>query len=334
MDERLNGLASPNICAIILTYNRKALLADCLEAVLGQSRPCDHVLVLDNASTDGTADMVRQRWGERVTVRSAAHNLGAAGGFNMAMRLGHATDADRLWVMDDDVIPAPDALEALVAAEIQLNERSIDPPFVVSVARDTQGQLTNVPDVDPTANSIGYRNWPDLLHLGLVPVRRSTFVSILLPRATLARYGLPIAAMHIWGEDSEFTLRITRDGPGYLVGSSQVVHVRQQSAKPNIAKENDAARLRYHFYHIRNALYTTRTYHRHINVVRMTIYNVRLAFRLLRAGAFAKAWLVVRGVVAGLTFQSDPEKVDAVYDPALLMPSRDMAEMERQEKVA
>jgi rhamnopyranosyl-N-acetylglucosaminyl-diphospho-decaprenol beta-1,3/1,4-galactofuranosyltransferase len=47
---------SEKVCAVIVTYNRKDLLRECLNAVLSQTRPPDHVLVVDNASTDGTPE--------------------------------------------------------------------------------------------------------------------------------------------------------------------------------------------------------------------------------------------------------------------------------------
>lgn len=51
---------SEKVCAVIVTYNRKELLRECLKAVLGQTRPPDHILVVDNASTDGTLEMLRE----------------------------------------------------------------------------------------------------------------------------------------------------------------------------------------------------------------------------------------------------------------------------------
>jgi len=54
------------VCAVIPTYNRSALLAECLESVLHQTRPADEVIVVDNASTDGTGEMVAQKFAGRV----------------------------------------------------------------------------------------------------------------------------------------------------------------------------------------------------------------------------------------------------------------------------
>lgn len=299
------------ICALILTYNRRELLSDCLRAVCAQTRPCDRVLVLDNASADGTPDMLARHWAGRIEAHSLPRNLGAAGGFNAGMRLAHRTGADHIWVMDDDVIPEPDALEALVRANDALAARGEAPPFVVSTARSPSGLLTNVPEIDKRRNAIAYENWPDLLDRKLAPVTRATFVSMLLPRATLERHGLPIASMYIWGEDSEFTLRVTRRRPGYLVGDSRVVHVRQLDGVLDIRRETSPARIALFVYLKRNEVHLKRRYERRRAVVAHVYRQARLALRLCADGEFAKAGIVLRGTVWGLVFNPAIEPVES-----------------------
>ena len=299
----------PTICALVLTYNRRDLLADCLRAVRAQTRPCERVLVLDNASGDGTPDMLARDWAGRVEAHSLPRNLGAAGGFNAGLRLAHRTGADFIWVMDDDVIPASDALEHLVGAYDVLAARGEAPPFVVSTARSSSGLLTNVPEIDRRRNAIAYENWPDLLDRKLAPVTRATFVSMLLPRETLDRHGLPIAAMYIWGEDSEFTLRVTRHRPGYLVGDSRVVHVRQLDGVLDIRRETNRARVALFVHLKRNEVYLKRRYERRRAVAGHVCRQVRLAARLCAEGEFAKAGLVLRGTAWGLVFDPAIEAV-------------------------
>lgn len=304
--------AVPTICALILTYNRRDLLAECLRAVRAQTRPCERILVLDNASGDGTPDMLARDWAGRVEVHSLPHNLGAAGGFNAGLCLAHRTGADFIWMMDDDVIADPDALERLLRAYDGLAARGEAPPFVVSTARSPSGLLTNVPEIDKRRNAIAYENWPDLLDRKLAPVTRATFVSMLLPRTTLDRHGLPIAAMYIWGEDSEFTLRVTRRRPGYLVGDSRVVHVRQLDGVLDIRRETSRARVALFVHLKRNEVYLKRRYERRRAVVTHVYRQARLALRLCAGGEFAKAGIVLRGTVWGLAFDPAIEAVAPV----------------------
>lgn len=303
--------AVSSICAVVLTYNRKDLLADCLDAIERQTLHCDRVVVIDNASTDGTPDMVLQQWGERVELYSLPKNNGAAGGFNAGMRVGYDTGADFVWVMDDDVIAEPDALARLLAADAVLKQRNIAAPFLISTARSPGGQLTNTPTVDTRHNSLSYAMWPALVEHRLVPVKAATFVSILLYRETFAEHGLPITSMFIWGEDTEFTTRICRQRPGYLVGDSRVVHVRQQDGALNILTETNPARVRYHFYLVRNTLWMRLQNGAPHSALWYFVVNAKLAWKLFMGGKFEKAAVVLKGLLAGLRFRPEIERVDA-----------------------
>lgn len=299
------------IFAFVLTYNRKDLLDRCLEAVFAQSRPCDRVIVVDNGSSDGTEAMLREKWGARVDVYVLQQNVGAAGGFNAGMRIAYQAGADFLWVMDDDVIPAPDALEKLVEADQFLGEKEIGHSFVISSAWTEDDQVTNVPKIDTRHNARGYENWPLLLERKLVPVVRSTFISILLPRSTLAKHGVPVAPMFIWGEDSEFTFRITKKNPGYMVADSKALHLRQLSGMISVVTETNPARLRYHRYLIRNQMYVARVHLSKLDFTRYMIRRLQLALRLIKTGAWRKAGIVGMGLVDSLFFHPSIEPADA-----------------------
>lgn len=299
------------IFAFILTYNRKDLLDRSLEAVFAQSRPCDRVIVVDNGSSDGTEAMLREKWGARVDVYVLAKNVGAAGGFNAGMRIAYQEGADFLWVMDDDVIPAPDALEKLVDADGFLASRGIERSFVISSAWTEDDRVTNVPKIDTRHNGLGYENWPLLLEHRIVPVIRSTFISILLPRATLAEHGVPVSDMFIWGEDSEFTYRITKKHPGYMVADSRALHLRQLGGMISVVTETNPARLRYHRYLIRNQIHVAWVHMSKLDFMRYVIRRLQLAVRLARNGAWKKAGIVGMGLVDSLTFRPRIETADA-----------------------
>lgn len=305
---------SPSVCAVVLTYNRKALLNECLRAVDAQSYRCDRIIVVDNCSTDGTFDMLADTWKQRVDVHSVRRNVGAAGGFNLGLRIAYHNGADAIWVLDDDVIPAPDALEKLVAANEWLQARDFSAPFVVSAARSPRGFATNVPEIDSRHNELAYPIWPQLLQQRMMPVSCATFVSILFPRETLSRYGLPIADMYIWGEDWEYTQRVALEHSGYLVGDSQAVHVRQMEGKLDIRTENNDVRIGYHFYHIRNTIYRLRRYYSRQTVLKHLCRQAILVGELCLNSEFAKAKIVAAGIVKGLTFNPPIEPIDAPFD--------------------
>ncbi|MGC3873527.1 glycosyltransferase family 2 protein [Halomonas sp. GXIMD04776] len=300
------------IFAVILTYNRKDLLKRCMEAVYSQTRQCDGVIVIDNASTDGTEQQLLESAYPNLKVYVLSSNIGASGGFNAGFRLAYQNGADFIWVMDDDVIPNPDTLSCLLKADEKLQRKNINRAYLLSSAYTESGLVTNTPGLSLQENEIGYLSWPEMIEHGMVPVWRATFVSILLPRSTLTKYGLPIASMFIWGEDSEYTLRVTRDNPGFLIGESKVLHLRQENGPINILSENNPGRMKYHKYFMRNKIFITRKYSLHYRQLISEIYGVlRLLFKLLRKKHFHKAKVVLQGMIESVFFFPEEESADA-----------------------
>lgn len=97
------------ILAAIVTYNRSALLERCLDALQGQSRAPDALLVINNSSTDDTVAMLERRGVAYVT----QPNLGSAGGWRRAIDEALAQGVDAVWLMDDDGYPHAQALGLL-----------------------------------------------------------------------------------------------------------------------------------------------------------------------------------------------------------------------------
>lgn len=75
------------------------------------------VLLVDNASTDGTADYIKTLAMPGLVCRNPGENLGGAGGFAYGIRAAVELGCEAVWIMDDDTLPEPDALAALLAAD-------------------------------------------------------------------------------------------------------------------------------------------------------------------------------------------------------------------------
>ena len=95
--------------AVIVTYNRKAMLQRCLRALCTQTAGVPELWVIDNASTDGTAELVVQLNLPTMHYYNTGKNLGGAGGFACGIQQAACSGAEYLWIMDDDCLPEPDA---------------------------------------------------------------------------------------------------------------------------------------------------------------------------------------------------------------------------------
>ncbi len=104
------------VCAVVVTYNRKAMLGPCLQSLLQQTRALDHIIIVNNASTDGTPQYLAENF-PTLQVLHLAQNTGGSGGFHAGMRWAYENGFDWAWVMDDDIETMPGALESLLKFE-------------------------------------------------------------------------------------------------------------------------------------------------------------------------------------------------------------------------
>src|SRR5262245_26374870 len=177
------------VTAVIVTYNRRALLLESLAATCEQSRRPDSVVVIDNASTDGTAEEVRAKFAD-VELVTLPRNTGGAGGFAYGMALALAGGADLVWLMDDDTVPEKQALAAMLEALDRYP--GCRAALVASRVLWTDGRPhpMNTPRTRPFATKA---ELADAAAAGCRPIRSASFVSILVDGQTCRQAGLPLA---------------------------------------------------------------------------------------------------------------------------------------------
>lgn len=236
----------PSIAAVVVTYNRKDLLLECIGCLRAQDFSAApqapdttlDVLVIDNASTDGTAEALAPLISEgAIRYWNTGANLGGAGGFNFGMRTAVEEGYDYVWVMDDDCMPHPDTLLGFLNADAELDGAY---GFLSSVCRWIDGSIctmntqrhpltTNITDFSPA----------------LQPATLASFVSLFVPARVIRELGLPIKDFFIWSDDWEFTRRVSRRYPCYVVGTSVVTHKSKSNGVGNIALDSEEKISRY-----------------------------------------------------------------------------------------
>lgn len=218
------------VAAVVVTYNRKKLLKLCIEKLLHQTFNTD-IIVIDNMSTDGTHEMLKSFIdNNKIIYHSTGKNIGGAGGFYEGIKLAYKLNYEYFWLMDDDCIPTENSLNQLMKADKELHSKY---GFLCSKVIWSDGNICkmNIPKT-----SIRNKNTDFNSHQ--VPIQMGTFVSFLTRREVVEKVGLPIKEFFIWGDDLEYSYRISRKYPAYLINDSVVLHKTVNNEGSNIASDN------------------------------------------------------------------------------------------------
>ncbi len=201
------------VAIVVVTYNRAGLLLRMLGALAASARQPDAVIVVDNASTDHTRTVLDGVRDLPLHVIRPEENLGGAGGFHLGVEAAYEQGFDRIWLMDDDVLPAPDCLDVLMG---------VDEDCLMSVREDTSGRL-----VEKAAVTFDLRNplriKPKTAMVETAYVERSAmperveienvaFEGFMVRRRVVEVIGLPDPGFFIFYDDVDYALRARRAG--------------------------------------------------------------------------------------------------------------------------
>lgn len=205
--------ASEKVAVVVVTYNRADLLERMLEGLAGLDRPADAVVVVDNASSDHTREVLERSTLPGLVAIHTTDNLGGAGGFRLGLQTAYERGYDVMWLMDDDVVPAPDCLTRLL---------EVDGSCLIAVREDRSGALVekaalrfdlrNPLAIRPKTASIDSTYATRAQMPATVEVENVAFEGFLVRRAVIDRIGLPDASYFIFYDDVDFAIRARRAG--------------------------------------------------------------------------------------------------------------------------
>ena len=234
----MSALSSPRLSIVIVTYNSRRHIDACLESLTGRSPMVDHeIVVVDNASADGTADAVRGRW-PAVRVIDAGGNLGFAAANNVGIR---QTSGELVLLLNPDTIARPQAIDTLVALLDSRRDAAVAGPRLVDATG--RAELSFGAMISPLAElrqkilvtgndrrAALISRYVDALtrrrrHVGWV-----SGACLLVRRADADAVGLMDERYFMYTEDVDFCAAIRARGRRVLfTPDAEVVHLRGQS---------------------------------------------------------------------------------------------------------
>ena len=178
------------MASVTTAYNSAHAVARHIDALRGQSRQLQEIIVVDNASTDETRSVLAACYPE-VTVLPMPANLGTGGG--LAAGIAYAAQQkkhDWIWMFDQDSVPAPDALDIIMQEAQQFDGNPSEIGMLAALAVDQQMENSSTPwlwrntFVKPPAELLSHSiMFADLVITSGAMVRREVVETIGLPRS-------------------------------------------------------------------------------------------------------------------------------------------------------
>lgn len=226
------------VIAVVVTYNRKALLTECIAALRNQTRSLDAILIVNNGSTDDTEEWVSA---QKDLVLINQKNVGSSGGFSTGISWAYENNFSWIWCMDDDGYPKEDALEKLLDADDGclrlLNCAVIDKADKKSFVWKTKN-YKNLDDVDcKIIEGIGH-----------------PFNGTMLHRRIVERAGVPKPKYFLWGDETEYYYRIVKSNDIPVCTVADSIHYHPATAF-SIKNDWDYSSGWKMYYYIRNRFF-------------------------------------------------------------------------------
>lgn len=208
-----------SVIAVVVTYNRLNLLIDLINSLRNQTYPISKIIVVNNGSTDETAD-----WLEKQNDLTIFHqdNCGSSGGQYRSIKEAMTFDYEWVWVMDDDIIHDKNTLENLM--------KFADSEKVLTTLRYTNQNEVFYNDTLSYNLSSPFKSfWGKVINKDILDQNKDlikadgiTFEGPLIHRNIIKKVGLPLYNLFIYGDDTEFLIRVTKANyPIYIVKNAK-----------------------------------------------------------------------------------------------------------------
>lgn len=197
---------------VVVTYNRLELLKECLEKVENQTVPAKKIIVVDNASTDGTTEYLQECKAENMQYRviTCAENTGGAGGFEKGIEEASGEGAECILLIDDDAILEENYMEKIMAARQHYPDYKAYAGAVI-----TNGRIDTYHRRNMARPGFMMKNCPENCYMGERAGQPfacdiASFCGMVIDRELIGKAGLPCGDYFLWFDDTEYSIRINQ----------------------------------------------------------------------------------------------------------------------------
>lgn len=288
------------VAAVVVTFNRKILLEETINALLKSSYKLNEIIIVNNASTDGTEEVLN-KYANEIVVLNLNQNIGGAGGFNEGIKSAYNRGNDLIWIMDDDTIVKEDTLLKMVEKIQYIGLPNLGYLCSNVLWKDETPCLMNVPRTHKVFN--------DSLENSMIRIQNSTFVSMLISRKAIKECGLPIKEFFIWSDDTEYTKRLGKKFKNYLVTDSIVIHKMNNNLGADIIR--DTERLERYVFSYRNKFYIGKKYGSK-ELIKYLLMFIMVMFKVILKSEkkIKKIIIMFKGFFKGLVFNPKIEMME------------------------
>lgn len=260
---------SPSVIVIVVTYNRKTYLLECLQGLLTQTVKPKKILIIDNASNDGTYEYIKNNNiledNPIIEYLKLENNTGGAGGFHHGLKTALNQVGSWFWLMDDDVSPNPNCLEKLL--NYKDFSECLHPKKILPNGLDYKWEHI----IDPITlgrtllNDVSFQNGKKITYTNV-----GCFEGMLISRRIVELIGLPDIKYFISEDDTLYGFKASTH--------TNVSYVADSTMRKLIMPSTDAAWKKY--YTVRNKFYLRHDLIKYLNISPIgTINNISFFIR-------------------------------------------------------
>lgn len=276
---------------VIVTYNRLELLKECITACINQKEEFQKILIINNASTDGTKEYLENLQYSNLEIINSKKNLGGAGGFWLGINKAMELDLDYLLLIDDDAILDYNYNKA-ISDYIRNNDENIV-AYSGTVITNNSIQFEHRRHLKNGFKCID--STPEEYNQEYFDYNLSTFCGLYVSMKIIRKIGLPCKEFFIWFDDTEYSLRINQYGKIRNINKALLNHKTKISNLKGYTWKS--------YYGLRNQIVVIKKYFS--------------KFTLIKFISSMLIWVIGRKIMRILKNDEYYENVSAIYKDAI-----------------